>query len=55
MSQDSFVLDGMVLRPCYNSGADEIGGCLDEVGEFQACEDCKHYGECPMTGGDEEE
>jgi hypothetical protein len=51
---ESFQLDGMVLRPCYNSGADEIGGCLDEAGEFQACDECSYMGKCPMTGGDEE-
>lgn len=54
MSQDSFVLAGMTLRPCYNSVIDEIGGCLDEAGEFQACDECAYQGKCPVTGGDGE-
>ena len=51
---ESFVLEGMALRPCYNSQIDEIGGCLDEAGEFEACEDCGLRAKCPMHGDEEE-
>lgn len=50
---ESFGLDGMTLRPCYNSQIDEIGGCLDETDEFQACDDCVYRGKCPMQGDEE--
>ncbi len=49
---ESFTIDGMTFHPCYNSQIDEIGGCLDESGEFEACEDCGLRAKCPMHGDD---
>ena len=50
---ESFIIDGMTLRPCgFASG--ETDGCLDESGEFEACEDCGLRAKCPMQGDEEE-
>ena len=51
---DSFTIEGMTLRPCYDDRLEEYGGCLDEDKEFIACDNCRIKAKCQINGDEEE-
>ncbi|MCK9568650.1 hypothetical protein M0R72_06895 [Candidatus Pacearchaeota archaeon] len=49
-----FTIEGMTLRPCYDDCLEEYRGCLDESGEFEACDNCRLRAKCPINGDEDE-
>lgn len=51
---DSFTIEGMTFRPCYDDRLEEYVGCLDRSGEYESCDNCRLKAKCPINGEEEE-